>query len=275
MSAPIEDLARVIEPQALEALLGRPGLQIVDLCKADVYARLHIPGAVFLDYTRIVAARPPVAGLLPPPEALESLFSEIGIGEDTWVVAYDDEGGGKAARLLWTLDVMGHRRGSLLNGGLHAWANEGHRLESHPTRPVPARFRARPDLTPLADAAYIREHLGSPGLALIDARSPEEYRGLKRFAERAGHIPGAVSWDWLETLDRERNLRLRPEGELRAALRARGISPEQTVVTYCQTHHRSSLTYVVLQSLGLSRVRGYPGSWSDWGNRPDTPIEST
>jgi thiosulfate/3-mercaptopyruvate sulfurtransferase len=273
MSAAIQGLPRVLEPEALEDLLGSPGLLVVDLGKPDLHARLHVPGAVFLDYGRIVAARPPVAGLLPSAQELERVFSEIGIADDSWVLAYDEEGGGKAARLLWTLDAMGHRRASLLNGGLHAWANEGHRLESGTVIPTPGVFRARPDPGPVADADYIQQHLGDPELTLIDARSPEEYRGLKRYAERAGHIPGATNWDWIETMDRGRNLRLLPEAELRAALRSRGLSAERTVVTYCHTHHRSSLTYLVLQSLGFERVKGYPGSWSDWGNRRETPIE--
>ncbi|MGD8309075.1 MAG: sulfurtransferase [Chromatiales bacterium] len=269
----LPDLPTILDPEALEPLLGAEGLLVVDLCKPDVYARLHVPGAVFLDYGRIVAARSPVAGLMPDPAALEAVLSGIGIGDDTHVIAYDDEGGGKAGRLLWTLDVLGHRRSSLLNGGLHAWANEGRPLEARPAVARPAQFTARPDPAPSADADYVLDRLADPELCLLDARSAEEYSGAKRLAARGGHIPGAVHWDWLEALDRDRNLRLRPEVELRAELEGRGVTADRIVVTYCQTHHRSSLSYMVLKSLGYPRIKGYPGSWSDWGNRPDTPVE--
>jgi len=188
------------------------------------------------------------------------------------VVAYDDEGGGRAARLIWTLEVLGHRRFSLLNGGLIAWANERHQLVSGQERPEPAQFRAEIDTNPIADAEYILERLRRPDLALIDARSQEEYTGLKRFAARGGHIPGAVHWDWLRAMDQRRNLRLRPLEELRQELADLGVRAEQTVVTYCQTNHRSSLVYVVLKALGYPEAKGYPGSWSDWGNRTDTPV---
>ncbi len=268
----ISDLPLIIEPDALEPLLDNSELRIVDLTKPATYAELHIPGAVYLDYHQIVAMRKPVMGLLPESAQLEACLSAIGIDETVHVVAYDDEGGGKAGRLLWTLETLGHNRFSLLNGGLHAWANEGHPLERTTSKPDPRKFSARPTDAPVADADYILQHLGEAGFALLDARSPDEYNGLKLFAKKAGHIPGAVNMDWLLALDQQRNLRLKSPDELWMILSGLGIHPDQQVVTYCHTHHRSSLTYIMLKSLGFRQVKGYPGSWSDWGNRADTPI---
>jgi len=265
-------LPLIIEPEQLEPLLGVPDLLVVDLSKSSTYLQYHVPGAVHIEYGDMVASRHPVAGLLPEPALLERLFSVLGIGQQTHVVAYDDEGGGRAGRLIWTLDVLGHRRFSLLNGGLIAWANERHPLVSGPERPEPAQFHAELDTTPIADAEYILDRLQQPELTLVDARSQEEYTGRKRFAARGGHVPGAVHWDWLRAMDQRRNLRLRPFDELRQELSDLGVRPEQTVVTYCHTHHRSSLVYVVLKALGYAGAKGYPGSWSDWGNRSDTPV---
>ena len=104
--------------------------------KAETYLKMHIPGAVQLDYLRIIASQRPVMGLVPDDATLATLFSGLGIDADTHVIAYDDEGGGRAARLLWTLEVAGHTRGSLLNGGLHSWANEGHPLDTTPVPPT-------------------------------------------------------------------------------------------------------------------------------------------
>lgn len=268
----LPDLPLTIEPDTLEPLLGESDLLLVDLTKPATYTQYHIPGAIYLDYGEIVTAHPPAMGLLPTPAVLERCFSSIGIDNQVHVVAYDDEGGGKASRLLWTLEAMGHERFSLLNGGLHAWANEGHPLEQAANHPTPRQFRARPSDIPVADTDYIRQHLGEEGFALLDARSREEYNGVKRFAEKAGHIPGAVNMDWLLALDQQHNLRLKPADQLRQLLDHLGIQDNQQVITYCHTHHRSSLTYIMLKSLGFPRVKGYPGSWSDWGNRPDTPI---
>lgn len=268
----MSELPPLIEPQQLEPLLGRDNLLVVDLSKGTTHQQLHIPGAVFLEYERIIVNRKPAYGLVPPLETLEQVLSESGIGNRTHVVAYDDEGGGKACRLLWTLDTLGHTSHSLLNGGLHAWANERFPMEQKLNPPTPARFSGQTDTTRIADARYILEHLDNPRVCLLDARSPQEYSGAKRFAERAGHIPGAVNMEWLWAMDRERNLRLRPEAQLRNELEALGITPDREVITYCQTHHRSSFTYFLLKLLGYPQVRGYPGSWSDWGNRSDTPV---
>jgi thiosulfate/3-mercaptopyruvate sulfurtransferase len=267
-------LPLLLETDRLEDILYEHDIRVVDLGKADTYRKLHIPGAVFVDYGLIVAMNKPVAGLLPDDATLQRLFSALGIGPETHVVAYDDEGGGRAARFLWTLEVAGHTRFSLLNGGLHAWANEDHPYDDAVVTPAPATFRLAHNDTPVADAAYIRARLGNPEVGLLDVRSPEEFSGAKRYADRGGHIPGAVNLEWTQAMDPTRNLRFKPDEELEHLFARIGISPRREIITYCQSHHRSAHTYMVLRHLGFPRVKGYPGSWSDWGNNPELPVET-
>lgn len=268
-------LPLVIEPTQLESLLDDPRLLIVDLGRATTYADLHVPGAVFLDYAQIAPPRlRPDADPLPSEEQLSRVFSALGLTPDSHVVAYDDEGGGKAARLLWTLELVGHRRYSLLNGGLHAWANEGHPHSRAPANRAASQFQAviDPHSEVLATRDYLLAHLGDPQVAVVDARSAAEYQGVKRFAARGGHIPGAVHMDWVEAMDHGRNLRLKDPQWLTRHLAERGVTPERTVVAYCQTHHRSAHTWLVLKWLGF-RAKGYAGSWAEWGNRGELPVE--
>jgi thiosulfate/3-mercaptopyruvate sulfurtransferase len=270
-----EPLPLLLEPATLAGMLGqRDDVLLVDLSKAENHAQYHVPGSVHLDYASIIRMDKPVMGLLPETADLERVLGAVGIGPDTHVVAFDDEGGGKAARLLWTLDCLGHHQYSLLDGGLLAWANEGLPTDHAPTAPTPAAFQARPSEAPIASTEHILEHLNDPGLCLFDNRSPAEFCGEKKYAARGGHIPGAINWDWAEAMDQGRHMRLKPLDQLRASLAAMGVTPDKEVVCYCQTHHRSSLIYVLLRILGYPKVKGYPGAWSDWGNRNDTPVEA-
>lgn len=266
-------LPLILEPEALQSALGRQGILVVDLSATTMYPRYHVPGAVHLEYQHLVRPHPPAMGLLPSAQHIGQVLGSLGVGHDTHVVAYDDEGGGRAARLLWTLEAVGHRCMSLLDGGLTAWANEGFPLEQGIVSAQHCEYSAEIVDNVVADMGYVLGHLNDSSVALVDARSAEEYQGVKRFAARGGHIPGAIHWEWTQAMDRSRNLRLRPASELLAFLDSHGVTTDQEVITYCQTHHRSAFTWLVLRSLGFPRVRGYHGSWSEWGNSPNTPIE--
>ena len=264
----------IIEPKDLEPELGSENLLLVDLSQPQTYVQYHLPGAVYLEYAWLVHIEQPRMGLLPDVAQLSNVLSALGLTPDTHVVAYDDEGGGRACRFLWTLDVVGHKNFSLLNGGLHAWANEGHKVTSEIFYPIKGHYKASIQTGPLADRQYILDHLHKENVAILDTRSPQEYAGTKVFAQRGGHIPGAVNIEWTEAMDKSRNMRLKHEKELRELLETQGITPDKEIITHCQTHHRSAHTYIMLKSLGYEKIKGYPGSWSDWGNDESTPIEN-
>ena len=271
-------LPLIVEPQQLAEMLDHPDIVIVDVpLKAESHAR-HVPGARLLDFKQLVGSNDDDIPGVPSPEALSGVMSALGITRDSHVVAYDDEGGGWAGRLLWTLALLGHTRYSYLNGGLHAWQGDGLPLSDTASDWSPSEYHAAyMDTSVMATREDILDRLAAEdpqeSVVVWDARSAEEYRGEKGQNARLGHIPGAVHFEWTEAMDRERNLRIRDYAELVTELGARGLNPEQHIVTHCQSHHRSGLTWLVGQALGFSDVRAYPGSWKEWGNRDDTPIE--
>jgi thiosulfate/3-mercaptopyruvate sulfurtransferase len=268
-------LPLLIEPEQLENYLGKADLLVVDMRSTDNYLEGHIPGAVNLSYTDIIAMNPPAMGLLPDFAHLSAVFSALGLNQQDHVVAYDDEGGGRASRLLWTLDVLGHSSFSLLNSGLYAWCEQGGPMEQDAVHRTPSHYRAdlaNPSAT--ADKDYILTRLGQDDLVLLDTRSPGEYTGSDQRAVRAGCIPGAVNLNWTEAMDSPPCLRFKPDTLLRQQLMDLGVTPDKEVIVYCQTHHRSAHTYMVLKHLGYNRVRGYAGAWSEWGNDSTVPVTS-
>ena len=265
----------IISTNELEQQLGNDDLVVVDMTKETNYQRAHIPGAVFLDYAKIVKHAPPVVGMLPDPEQFSQTLSELGISPDSYVVIYDDEGGGKAARFMWTLELAGHAKMSLLNGGIHAWLADNKTVEttipSIEKTQYPVDFNNR---DPLADADYIMANLDKAGFCILDTRSKNEFIGADKRAARAGHIPGALNLDWLQVKNAEDAQRLKSPEELEKMLEELGLSPDKEIITHCHSHHRSALMYVVLKALGYNNVKGYPASWSDWATREDTPVEN-
>lgn len=266
-------MERLLEPEQLAAIDYRaePWL-VVHVSAPDAYLAGHVPGAVHVAPAELVAGSKPATGRLPEPARLTALFSRIGYRRDARIVAYDDEGGGWAGRFIWTLDVIGHRDWYYLDGGIEAWRAAGLPIERTPAVATPRPVELTIDRTPIAETEDILARLHDPTLTIWDCRSREEYEGRRVAAARGGHIPGAVNLDWLELMDRDRALRLKQR--LPELLERHGIGPERQLIVHCQTHHRSGLAYLVARLLRFPQVKGYHGSWAEWGNRDDTPVET-
>ena len=258
--------------QRLNDTADAPNLLIAQVTSADVYAHGHVPGAVHVAPADLVSGIPPATGRLPDGDALTALFRRIGYVHGTEVVTLDDEGGGWAGRLAWTLDIIGSTNWRYLDGGLNAWTAAGLTLDREPVTVTASDVDVALDPGPIAEADDILGRLEDEDLVIWDCRSAAEFAGHRRAAIRAGHIPGAVNLDWLEVMDGDRNLCL--VEDLEALLAENGIVRDRDVITHCQTHHRSGLTYMAARLLGFPRIRAYHGSWSEWGNRLDTPVQT-
>ena len=263
----------LIEAEDLVPFLGHEKLRIVDLSRNSVYEQLHLPHALQVKPSMLLRQDEDTSGLLPEPEALQDLIQYLSISPEHHVVAYDDEGGAWAGRLIWNLHCLGFENTSLLNGGIHAWLAAGFPTTSEiePITPVSM-------LVPVAEQNQYRiqydellEKCQNQSVQLWDCRTADEYTGLRLAARRGGHIPGALHFEWSTALNRENHLKLHPLERTRQRLEQLGFNLNEPVVVYCQSHHRSGLAYILGRLLGW-KIQAYDGAWSEWGNRPDSPV---
>lgn len=264
--------SHLIEPSELKTKLNDDNLIIVDLCNQALYQQKHVPGAIHLSGNHLVAGTPPLPGACPSLEQLQQVINYLGIDGSKQVILYDDEGGGWAGRLAWTLDLLGLSNWRYLNGGIVPWIKEGYEHESTINQPNSidsvvsfAGSQAR------IDQEQIISLLGESNFAIWDARSPAEYSGDMVRAARGGHIPGAINLEWTQLMDQHKHLRIREDAQ--QILDSHGLTREKHIATHCQSHHRSSFTYMVGRILGYDNIRGYDGSWAEWGNEQQTPID--
>lgn len=249
-------------------------MRLIHITDAAAYQQHHLPGALLVEPRELVDGTPPASGRLPSLERLEALFSRLGHEANLDYVLYDDEGGGWAGRFAWTLDVIGERRWQYLDGGIHAWAEAGGELTSGPCHyPNATEVSLHLDRTPVAEIEDVLATIDDPQQIVWDVRSREEFLGQRKTAARAGHVPGAVHLDWVLLKDPQRALRLTEN--VSALLDAHGIDPAKRIITHCHTHHRSGLSYMIGRLLDFPDIRAYHGSWSEWGNRDDTPVSVT
>ena len=187
------------------------------------------------------------------------------------VVVYDDSSGIRAARAFWFLEFFGHPDARVLDGGYNAWCRRGLPVTQKAAKPKGTDWKGTRDREILAGWREVKDRLGRDDAVIVDTRSDGEYCGTTVRAARGGAVPGAVHLEWTRNLGPDGAFK--PLAELKAMYEHAGVTPEREVVTYCQGGYRAAHSYLALRLLGYPRVRNYIGSWKEWGDRVDLPIE--
>jgi len=245
----------------------------------DLYDEGHITGAVKLHWRDDL--QDPVERDLVDKATFERLMSERGISNDSTLVLYGDKNNWFAAYAYWYLKIYGHEDVRILDGGRQKWADEGREFTAETPQPPQAEYKASErDESIRTYRDSVKEGIGEQSKALVDVRSPQEYTGEliappgyeQEGAQRAGHIPTAASIPWA-TAVRDDGTFKSPD-ELRELYEGKGVTPEKEVTAYCRIGERSAHTWFVLRELlGYATVKNYDGSWTEWGNLVDVPIE--
>jgi len=265
---------RMVSPDWLQSNLARPGIRLVDM-RADIrdYWAGHIPGAVYLDEAALRWPQAGVPGRLLPVDVLYRLLGELGVDRKTTVIIYTEINNYRATYLAWALDYIRHEGWGILEGGFNRWKSENRPVsQDYPEiKKVVYEPGGKPDEQVRAYLEEVRKR--DDQTVLLDVRPPEFYAGERGTWKRKGHIPGAVNIPW--------SYFLKDDGSwkdldfLKNDLQARGVTPDKQIIVYCSQGLMSSHTYLTLKYLlKFPRVKLYDGSFNEWSNRLELPVET-
>ena len=270
----------LIEAKELLKILEEANTKIVDFRSPEVYQAGHINGAVNIWRTDISDNSLPFKGMRADKKHIELLFGRLGIENNDLIIIYDDKGSSDAARLWCILSSNNFDSVKILNGGLKSWEETGEKLSTKAVAYMPTQFHFpekgnenlwidKEELIGLLDDER-------RNILIVDTRSAEEYRGIlkKEGASKAGRIPKSIHIDWAETVNLEHSNKFMPIEELQKIYSGLEMNIKDTIIVYCHSGYRSSLTTFVLKELmGFENVRNYDGSWVEWSYYNDLPYE--
>ena len=270
------DQPRLIETQELQNITNHPSVRIIDMrTSLPDYLKGHVPNAVYLHFENLMAPDKGIPDQAPDRICLERLLGDnLSVSNNMWVILYSEKSNPNATFLAWTLDLLGHKKVGVVNGGWEKWISEKLPTTQEYPSPPPNKFFGKVIRDTLAEKKWVHDRLPSKNMVILDARPPKQYGGEEGEEIRRGHIPGAKNVFWETTLEGEEVRVWKKKEDLEKLFAESGVAKSKEVVIHCRTGREASHLYFTLKYvLGFPNVRLYRGSWVEWSADKKMPVK--